>query len=194
MKAAFSAWDDRIAPVFDVARRIILVETKGGRIITEKEETFGNAGPLQKGALLADMGVDVLVCGAVSRPLQEMIAAYGIRVIPFVAGEVRQVIDAWLAGKREIDFFVMPGCCRRKRGMPEKRGTNEEVLVMRGRGGGAMGRGKGAGRGGRMGGPATAGPGEYCLCPQCGNREIHQAGIPCLQMQCPKCGSTMVRE
>ena len=57
------------------------------------------------------------------------------------------------------------------------------------------GRGRGGGRGtrGRMGGPYAAGPGGDCVCPNCGNRMPHQAGIPCYNQKCPKCGTKMVR-
>jgi hypothetical protein len=41
------------------------------------------------------------------------VAAYGIRLIPFVAGDLREVIRAWLGGKLECDAFAMPGCCGR---------------------------------------------------------------------------------
>jgi len=69
----------------------------------------------------------------------------------------------------------------------------------RGRGSGsAAGSGRGAGRGsgqgaGREGGPASAGPGGYCVCPGCGERKEHVAGVPCYQEKCPKCGTLMVR-
>jgi predicted Fe-Mo cluster-binding NifX family protein len=197
MKAAFSVWDNRIAPVFDVSRQILLVETKAGRINSERREALADTIPEQKAACLAELGVDILVCGAVSRPLQEMLAAYGIRVIPFLAGDLREVIGAWLAGKGEINLFAMPGCCKRKRRIRASREV-EEVFDMRGRSGGGAGQGRGMGgggrRGGRMGGPLAAGPGGYCVCPQCGHKEPHQVGVPCLQKQCPKCGTAMVRE
>lgn len=62
-----------------------------------------------------------------------------------------------------------------------------------------MGRGAGSGIGrgqgrGRQGGPAAAGPGGYCVCPQCGHREPHQLGTPCYRKKCPQCGTAMVRE
>jgi len=59
-----------------------------------------------------------------------------------------------------------------------------------------IGRGMGQGRGrGRMGGNRPgAGPGGNCLCPSCGAKVPHQAGIPCYAMNCPKCGTRMVRE
>ena len=50
-----------------------------------------------------------MVCGAVSRP-PDTVASYGIQVIPFVAGDLREVIGAWLSGNLESDTFVMPGC------------------------------------------------------------------------------------
>jgi hypothetical protein len=58
------------------------------------------------------------------------------------------------------------------------------------------GRGLGRGRGvGRMkGNRPGAGPSGNCLCPGCGNRVPHQAGIPCYDLSCPKCGAKMVRE
>jgi len=57
------------------------------------------------------------------------------------------------------------------------------------------GRGRGRGRGGqgRMGGFA-AGPGGNCICPNCGHKAAHQAGLPCNQAKCPKCGQLMTRE
>ncbi|MBN1376393.1 MAG: hypothetical protein JXA01_09585 [Dehalococcoidia bacterium] len=62
-----------------------------------------------------------------------------------------------------------------------------------GRGMGGGGRGMGAG-GGRMGGNRPgAGPGGDCVCPQCGEKVAHQAGTPCYNIKCPKCGTAMVR-
>ncbi|MGQ9493080.1 MAG: hypothetical protein ACUVR2_04890 [Anaerolineae bacterium] len=57
------------------------------------------------------------------------------------------------------------------------------------------GRGYGTGRGGgRMGGPKAAGPGGYCVCPNCGHKQPHVAGQPCTELACPKCGTRMIRE
>jgi len=72
------------------------------------------------------------------------------------------------------------------------------------RGGGAdplgqgfgVGRGRGMGvrRGRTSGGGLGAGRGGNCICTSCGNKVMHQPGIPCSSMSCPKCGMRMVRE
>jgi len=61
-----------------------------------------------------------------------------------------------------------------------------------------MGRGQGQGQGGgqgRMGGNrAGAGPSGNCICSSCGTKTPHQVASPCNQINCPKCGTPMVRE
>jgi hypothetical protein len=53
-------------------------------------------------------------------------------------------------------------------------------------------------RGGTMEEPGGmrhgAGAGGFCICPKCGFKKPHQAGVRCMDERCPKCGSTMVRE
>jgi len=57
-----------------------------------------------------------------------------------------------------------------------------------------MGRGVGVGRG-RMGGNRPgAGPSGNCVCPNCGTRISHRAGLACYDVKCPACGAKMVRE
>jgi uncharacterized protein len=76
--------------------------------------------------------------------------------------------------------------------MPRGDGTGplgQGPYTGRGLGSGAgSGRGQGAG-GGRMG----LGPGGDCVCPACGAKSTHQAGMPCATIKCPKCGAKMVR-
>lgn len=61
---------------------------------------------------------------------------------------------------------------------------------------GPLGKGPVTGRnaGGRGRRAAGAGPAGNCVCPKCGEKSAHVAGIPCSSMKCPKCGTLMVRD
>ena len=41
---------------------------------------------------------------------------------------------------------------------------------------------------------STIGPGGVCKCSKCGAEMPHIAGIPCTEVQCPECGSLMLRK
>lgn len=217
MKIAFAHWDQHIAPLFDTVRTIRLIETNTtGSIVTQHDESLPDEPLFLKIARLGELAVDTLVCGAISRPAHDMIAAHGIRVIPFVAGTLDDIIQAFLLDRLQQDRFAMPGCCSRWRRRTQWCGdkSSQEATRMNffgsgqgggqgrgqgdGKGRGQGGRGQGmAGRGGgrgRMGGPLAAGPAGSCVCPKCGHTEQHQRGLPCVERQCPKCGTAMVRQ
>jgi predicted Fe-Mo cluster-binding NifX family protein len=84
------------------------------RINSENTLTISGEGMMQKIAWLTEHGIQTLVCGAVSRLLQEQLTAAGINVIPFVAGELPQVIQAASDGSLQNLEFRMPGCCGRR--------------------------------------------------------------------------------
>lgn len=211
MRAAFSVWNQRIAPVFDEASTFYLVDRQTGQIAVERFDPVQNQIPLQKALRLVALNVNTLVCGGISNQLHDMLVAYGIQVIPFVAGEVHDVIGMWLHHRFHSEDHLMPGC--RRQGPYCFRGHfnhgSKEGFTMDGRNAGGKGRGQGGGRGraagrgvgggrsgqrpGGMGGGMAAGPDGYCICSQCGHREVHQRGAPCFDRQCPKCGATMTR-
>lgn len=124
MKIAFANWDNRIAPVFDTVRQLHVVDIESGEIVNEVQETLSEDLPVRKILRLREMGIGTLVCGAISRPIHGLVVANGIHVVPFVAGDLNEVIQAWISGNLEADIFAMPGYCGRRgqrfRGMHEE--------------------------------------------------------------------------
>jgi predicted Fe-Mo cluster-binding NifX family protein len=115
MRVAFASWEGRIASVFDTARQVRLVDCAAGGIAAQSEVALADDLPVRRVLHLVELDVDTLVCGAISRSLHDQVAAYGIAVFPFVAGDLDEVVQAWLAGELSRDAFAMPGCCGRRR-------------------------------------------------------------------------------
>lgn len=64
---------------------------------------------------VAELGVDVLVCGAIPRPLEAMLLSTGVEVILQTCGPVEDVLGALVSGQLTEQAFVIPGCCGHRR-------------------------------------------------------------------------------
>ncbi len=105
----------RVSPVFDVATRLTVVRLKGQAELERREVTLVEALPAGLARSVVELGVDVLICGAISRMLQVTLVHAGLRVVPRICGEVEAVLGAWRAGTLGTPEFQMPGCCGRRR-------------------------------------------------------------------------------
>ncbi|MBN1772360.1 MAG: NifB/NifX family molybdenum-iron cluster-binding protein [Deltaproteobacteria bacterium] len=110
MWIAIPVADDRISPVLDVARRFLVVELSGTDERSRREVVVEEAGLVARARRIAGLGCEVLVCGAVSRPLESLLASAGVRVVPNTCGSVDEVLAALRAGGVPEDRFLMPGC------------------------------------------------------------------------------------
>jgi predicted Fe-Mo cluster-binding NifX family protein len=141
MTIAIPFWNGRVSPVFDVAGKLLLVENNGQGGGTRWEAVLTAADPYARAAELAATGADVLICGAISRPMELAVHAAGIEVVPQTCGDVEGVLNAFLEGRLNQPDFLMPGCCGRRRRLRGRAGRGEQ---------------RGFGRGNRLAGP---GPG-----------------------------------
>ncbi len=126
MKVAMTVWGDRISPVLDSARTLLVAEILREEIVGRRQEDFDVAGLSQRVQIFDRQGIGVLICGAISQELANIVEAGGIRLIPFLAGDVEKILQTFARG-RSISAFAMPGCkcygrCRMSGcGSPRKR-------------------------------------------------------------------------
>lgn len=114
MKVAIPYWQERVSPVFDVAGRVLLVEVAEGK--EQGRQDLAMEGQLRTRAnLLRENGASVLICGAISRPMELAMTAAGIEVISQTCGEIERVLAAFIGGQLSEGTFLMPGCCGRRR-------------------------------------------------------------------------------
>lgn len=124
MRIALTEWQGRISPVLDTARALVVADIEDGALISRRDEAFSGDMVQEKIARLRALGVELLVCGAVSRPLAESIVSSGIRLVPFVSGDIGEVLQAVTARRMPDPAFAMPGCrCGRGRRFRARRGS-----------------------------------------------------------------------
>ena len=135
MKVAVPVWNNRVSPVFDTSRHLLVVELVNGEEAGREEHTLANLFPPFRVRRLKELGVELLICGAISNPVALLIDSAGISLLPWVSGSVSEVLDAFKRERLSDSRYRMPGCRRgARRGMRH-----------------AGGRGFGRGHGGRHG-------------------------------------------
>jgi len=110
MKIAIPVWKSRVSPVFDYAGRVLLVDSDSAGEQQGRVEKCLEPLPFQKVGQLRDLGVNVLICGGLSKRLAVRLEALGITVIPWTSGNVDEVLEAYVAGRLPDGRFRMPGC------------------------------------------------------------------------------------
>lgn len=110
MKLAVTVWDERISPVFDSARTLLLADIKDARIKNISYQSFTPQFTDRLTGELSRLGIDVLICGAISEIHSTLIESCAIRLIPFISGNVKQVVEAYAMGNPLVPSFSMPGC------------------------------------------------------------------------------------
>jgi len=126
MKIALSVWKDCISTVFDAADQLLVVEKDGDGVLKRTPFRINSADGGSRAMQLKEIGIDVLICGAISRPQEAAIAASGITVHAFMRGSVQEIIAAYESGQLHAAAFALPGCQGRGFGVGRGRQRSKE--------------------------------------------------------------------
>lgn len=116
VKVVIAQWQGRVSPVFDSSSKALVVEVAGGAAGTREMAFLGGEHPLDRARSLQGIGAEVLICGAISRPMEVALTAAGIRVIPDTCGAIDDVLGAFIEGRLGEATFMLPGTSRQKGG------------------------------------------------------------------------------
>lgn len=109
MKIAVSVWEGRVSAVFDAASRLLVLDMGPSGETSRFEVLLEEQACSRKCSHIQVLGVEVLICGAISRYLHGILTATGIRVIPWVCGAVNEVPTAFLNGTLSHPKYRIPG-------------------------------------------------------------------------------------
>lgn len=116
MKIAIPVWEDKVSPVLDTASRLLIVEVLDQKEASRFEKPLDAQDLSLRSLRIKDLGIDVLICGAISRQFLNMLTASGMDIIPWISGHPEDVLKAYLQGNLLDPRFFMPGCRRKKSG------------------------------------------------------------------------------
>jgi predicted Fe-Mo cluster-binding NifX family protein len=109
MKVAIAVWEDCVSSVLDFAQRLVVAELRDDVETSRTEIALPERNAFAKLARLRDLGIDVLICGAVSQPLASASTACGIQLLPYVTGKVDDVLKAYQAEQLDLPQYRLPG-------------------------------------------------------------------------------------
>jgi predicted Fe-Mo cluster-binding NifX family protein len=111
MRIAIPVWNGRVSPVFDVARTICVADLDDDLGAASPRATHA-LNPVRPVSTLTELGIDLLVCSAISAPLASAMSASGIGVISDICGSPDEIIEALLAGGDDLEGLRSPGSRR----------------------------------------------------------------------------------
>jgi predicted Fe-Mo cluster-binding NifX family protein len=112
MRIAVTVWNDRISPLMDTARQYWLVESDTPSEVRalRTEVFFEDECYLYRRCLrLRALGVDVVICGAISRDFSTLLQKTEIEVIDGISGPAEEVLQAYLDGRLSEGKYHLPG-------------------------------------------------------------------------------------
>jgi len=135
MKVAITCWQGRVSPVLDVASKALLVTLEGDLETMRQEVSIEGTCALHRARHILRLGVNTVICGAVSRPLELALGSVGLEMISNVCGQIDEVLKAYIAERLDDEAYLMPGCCRQRRRLCLGPHRDERCPTRRGKGG-----------------------------------------------------------
>ena len=132
MKIAIPVWENQVSTVLDFSEKLLIVDIEGRSIKGETSIDWSLCNDTMKLSLMQGEGVSVLLCGAISKPMQIMVENSGISLISGLRGRKDLILQAYLDGKLNDENFLLPGsamtgCQGRNRKCPNKRRKSKET-------------------------------------------------------------------
>lgn len=116
MRVAIPEHQGRVAPVFDCCRRILIVVQSRHAAEQVADENWSALPRVARPGGLKELVVDLLICGGISCWMEDRIHRSGIRLMPWIAGGVWDVLTALREGSISNPCYLMPGRGRCRRG------------------------------------------------------------------------------
>ena len=95
---AIPIFGNRVSSRLDCSESILIVAIDDGKVIQRREMRWTKASIPERIHMLIDEGVCILICGGLTNTCAQLLRESSIEVIPWVRGEVEDIILRFLHG------------------------------------------------------------------------------------------------
>lgn len=113
-RVAIPVFESRVSPVLDACNRVVLVDIDAGREVGRAEASLDKMSLLERLDMLSRWGVRKIICAGVSDTMCKYLAGRNILLVSGIAGEIENIISAYICNRLNDACFMMPG--KKKRG------------------------------------------------------------------------------
>lgn len=108
-KIAIPIFQNRVSPVLDSCRHMLVINIEQGAEVNRETVYLDEMSLTERCAIVAKLGIDIVICGGVSEIFSNMLMGANIRLVNGIAGEMDDVIAAFLGECLDKPRFYMPG-------------------------------------------------------------------------------------
>lgn len=126
LKIGFSSYGNNVAATFDFCDEIVVFECENGGVIDKRNHVLKEMCIPLRAEKIRELGVDILICGAISNTSLLMLNYQMINVLPGIAGNMEAVLNEFLQGDGRLSGYRLPGFSGRAGGNRWQRGRGAQ--------------------------------------------------------------------
>ena len=108
-KVAIPIFQNRVSPVLDSCRHMLVIDIEQGAELNRETIYLDEMSLAERCGMFAKLGIAIVICGGVSEIFANMLMGVHIRLVNGIAGEINDVIAAFLGECLDTPKFYMPG-------------------------------------------------------------------------------------
>jgi predicted Fe-Mo cluster-binding NifX family protein len=109
MRLAIPIFHHRVSPLLDTCTRLLIIDFEDQAEVDRREVVFDMYSPSERLEILKKLNPDAVICCGISEVFDRMLQAASIRLVCGIAGDVQQVVEAFLCNRLDAPCFRMPG-------------------------------------------------------------------------------------
>jgi predicted Fe-Mo cluster-binding NifX family protein len=109
IRIAIPIFHHRVSPVLDTCTRLLIIDFEGKDGAARREISFDIYSQSERFEIVKKLNPDAIICCGISEVFDRMLQSAGIRLISGIAGDVEEVVEAFLCNRIDDPCFRMPG-------------------------------------------------------------------------------------